>query len=382
MSEENSGSPPGANPSGAGGRHPTPASGTSDRLRVGIVGVSGYSGMELARLVARHPRFRLTFVTTDRWMGRRLGERIAVAGDAADLPCLSQEDGRGRFGTVDVVFLCTPAEVSVELAPRAITAGARVVDLSGGFRLPAADYPRWYGFEHPQPRLLAQAVYSMPEVTGDREKLRQAVLVANPGCYPTAAVMAVLPLLRAGLIDPGSLIIDAKSGTTGAGRKATEEMSFTEVADDVRAYRLLRHQHQPEIERVLGLGGASGAKVTFAPHLLPVRRGILATAYGRLRPEAGRGDVAAAVARAQAGFAEGRPFVRVLAPEEVTLHATVGTNRVALGARADESRGVVVALASIDNLVKGAAGQAIQNANLMFGLPETTGLLDLVGHIP
>jgi N-acetyl-gamma-glutamyl-phosphate reductase len=355
---------------------------TNDRVRVGIIGVSGYSGMELARLLCRHPRFRLTFVSTDRWTGKKLGEKIPISGEAAELPCLSQEDGRGRFGTVDLVFLATPAEVSVELAPRAVTAGARVVDLSGAFRLAAADYPKWYGFEHGQQRLLAEAVYSMPEVTGT-ERLRKAILVSNPGCYPTAAVFAALPLVRAGLVDPGSLIIDAKSGTTGAGRKATEQMSFSEVADDLRAYRLLRHQHQPEIERVLGLGGASGAKVTFVPHLLPVRRGILATVYGRLRPQGDiSGDLAGAVDRALATFAEGRPFIRVVSPEEVTLHASVGTNRVVLGAQADESRGVVIALASIDNLVKGAAGQAVQNANLMFGLPETTGLVDLPGHLP
>jgi N-acetyl-gamma-glutamyl-phosphate reductase len=352
-----------------------------ERIRAGIVGVSGYSGIELARLLARHPRFRVAFVTSDRWNGKRLGQKIAVSGELGELPCLSQEDGRGRFGTVDLVFLCTPAEASLELAAKAITAGARVVDLSGAFRLAAADYPRWYGFEHGQAALLAQAVYSMPEVTAAPERLRQAVLVSNPGCYPTASVMAVLPLLRAGLIEPGSLIVDAKSGTTGAGRKATEEMSFSEVSDDFRAYRVLRHQHQPEIERVLGLAGVSGAQVTFTAHLLPVRRGILATAYGRVRGQ--RPDLAAAVAAALDGFAEGKPFIKVAAsPEEVTLQAAVGTNRVVLGARADAERGVVVSFAAIDNLVKGAAGQALQNANLMFGLPESTALLELGGHLP
>jgi N-acetyl-gamma-glutamyl-phosphate reductase len=359
----------------------------SDRLRAGIVGVSGYAGMELARLLARHPRFRLTFATSDRWTGKRLGERLALAGEAAELPCLSQEDGREQFGSVDLAFLCTPAEVSMELAARAITAGARVVDLSGAFRLAADDYPAWYGFAHSQRELLGRAVYSMPEATGGGERLRTASLVSNPGCYPTAAALAVLPLLRAGLVEPGSLIIDAKSGTTGAGRRATEEMSFSEVADDLRAYRVLRHQHQPEIERVLGLAGIGGVRVTFVPHLLPVRRGILATAYGRVRADVAGdvgGDLAAAVAGALERFAEQRPFVRVAPPEEVTLHASVGTNRVVLGARADGAgaRGVIVAFASIDNLVKGAAGQAVQNANLMFDLPETTGLVDLPGHLP
>lgn len=339
-------------------------------LRAGIVGVSGYSGMELARILAGHPRFVLSLATTDRWAGRRLGAHIPLDGPAAEIACVPQD--KALFDGLGLVFLCTPAEASIDLAPRALAAGARVVDLSGGFRLAAADYPRWYGFAHPNPALLSEAVYAMPEATGGGA-LPGARLVANPGCYPTASTLAVLPLVRAGLCDPGSLIIDAKSGTTGAGRKVAEDMSFSEVADDMRAYRVLRHQHTPEIERALSLAGVSGARVTFTPHLLPVRRGILATAYGRLNP--GVADPAAAVAAALESFAKGRSFLRVVPPEEVTLRASVGTNRVVLGARVDVDRGIVVSLASIDNLVKGAAGQAVQNANLMFGLGETTGLL-------
>jgi N-acetyl-gamma-glutamyl-phosphate reductase len=351
----------------------------SEVLRAGIVGVSGYSGVELARLLSRHPRFALKVVTTDRWAGKRLGQQIALSGETAELVCQSQEQGQARFGELDVVFLCTPPEASIEIAPRALAAGIRVVDLSGAFRLPPAEYPAWYGFTHPNPALLDQAVYSLPEALGTA-RLREARLVSNPGCYATASILAVLPLLRAGLIEPGTLIVDAKSGTTGAGRKANEEMSFSEVADDFRAYRILKHQHTPEIERTLGLAGIAGARLTFTTHLLPVRRGILATAYGRLTAVAG--DATAAAMKALESFAEGKPFVRVVPPEEVTLHASVGTNRVVLGAKADLSRGTVVVFSSIDNLVKGAAGQALQNANLMFGLPETTGLLDLAGHAP
>jgi N-acetyl-gamma-glutamyl-phosphate reductase len=348
-------------------------------LRAGIVGVSGYSGVELSRLLSRHPRFALQVATSDKWAGKVLGRQIALAGPAAELIVQGQEAGQARFGELDVVFLCTPAEASVEIAPRALAAGTRVVDVSGGFRLTAADYPVWYGFVHGAPTLLSEAVYSMPEATGTA-RVREARLVSNPGCYVTACTLAVLPLLRAGLIDPGSLIIDAASGTTGAGRKGTEDFSFSEVADDFRAYRVLKHQHMPEIERALALSGIPNARVTFTPHLLPVRRGILATAYGRL--QGNPADATAAAVEALNAFAEGRPFVRVVSPEEVTLHASVGTNRVVLGARADISRGVVVSFASLDNLVKGAAGQAVQNANLMFGLPETTGLLDLAGHAP
>jgi N-acetyl-gamma-glutamyl-phosphate reductase len=338
--------------------------------------------MELARILSSHPDFAMSVVTTDRWQGKRLGDRVAVAGPAADLICVTHAEGQARFGDLDIVFFCTPAEASIALAPVALAAGTRVVDLSGGFRLAAEDYPIWYGFSHGNAHLLSEAVYSMAEATDTAAKLRTARLVSNPGCYPTACTLSVLPLLRAELIEPDPIFIDAKSGTTGGGRKATEDWSFSEIADDIRAYRVLRHQHQPEIERTLGLSGAPGAKVTFTPHLLPVRRGILAASYCRLRSGAGSPDPAQAVKKAFADFAEGKPFVKIVSPEEVRLQAVVGTNRVLIGAAADAKRGVVVSFAAIDNLVKGAAGQAVQNANLMFGLAETTGLLSLSGHLP
>jgi N-acetyl-gamma-glutamyl-phosphate reductase len=362
---------------------PQGAANAGQRIRVGIVGVSGYSGMELARILTRHPVFSLALASTDKWAGSPLGDRLALPPGAGDIVCQSQAEARRAFGEVSLLFLCTPPAASMELAPAALAGGSRVVDLSGAFRLASSDYPRWYGFEHAAPDLLAQAVYSLPEVTGTAERLAAARLVSNPGCYPTVSALAVLPLLRAGLIDPGSIIIDAKSGTTGAGRKATEEMSFSEVDGDIRAYRILRHQHTPEIERILALGGSPGLQVVFTAHLLPARRGILATAYARLAPAAALGgDASGVVDRALASFVEGKPFMRVTDPEKVSLAATVGTNRVVLGARADAERNAVVVCASMDNLVKGAAGQAVQNANLMFGLPETTGLLDLVGHLP
>jgi N-acetyl-gamma-glutamyl-phosphate reductase len=358
--------------------------GTSEqgkRIRAGIVGVSGYSGIELSRLLARHPRFEIVFATSDKWAGKTLGAKLALPEAAAAVTVVGQEEGRKRYGEADVLFLCTPHEASIELAPVALAAGTRVVDLSGGFRLPAGEYPTWYGFTHAAPALLNQAVYSMPEAIDVAARLREARLVSNPGCFPTVSALAVLPLLRAGLIEPSSLIIDAKSGTTGAGRKATEEFSFSEIDGDFRAYRVLRHQHTPEIERVLSMAGIADVRVVFTTHLLPTRRGILATAYGRLTPAAGA-DPHAAVARTMAGFAEGKPFIRIVSPDEVTLSTAVGTNRVVMGAKADPSRGIVVVCAAMDNLVKGAAGQAVQNANLMFGLPETAGLVDLVGHMP
>ena len=354
------------------------------RIRAGIVGVSGYSGMEAARLLSRHPRFVLSLATSDKWGGRALGSKLALPPEASALVCVSQEQGKAAFGTVDVLLLCTPAEVSIELAPVALAAGARVIDVSGGFRLAAAEYPTWYGFVHHNPTLLGQAVYSMPEATPrSTARLAEARLVSNPGCYPTVSTLAVLPLLQAGLIEPHSIIVDAKSGTTGTGRKGTEELSFSEIDGDFRAYRILRHQHTPEIERALVLAGVPDARVVFTAHLLPARRGILATAYGRLTAAAlAAPNLDAAVSDALAKFAQDKPFVRVVSPEEVTLNSSVGTNRVVMGAKADAGRGIVVACAAIDNLVKGASGQAVQNANLMFGLPETLGLDDLVGHAP
>jgi len=239
------------------------------------------------------------------------------------------------------------------------------------------EYPRWYGFVHPAPELLGRACYAIPEACAS-DDLRQARLVSNPGCYATASTLAALALLRGGIIEKDGIVIDAKSGMTGAGRKATEEMSFSEIDGDFRAYRILRHQHTPEIERALSLAGQGTLRVTFTPYYLPIRRGILATVYGRLIP----GRTAADAAGAIRAFAEDRPFLRATKPEMVRLSAVIGTNRVLLGADADPERGVAVAFAAIDNLVKGAAGQAVQNANLMFGLPEETGLDSLGGHAP
>jgi N-acetyl-gamma-glutamyl-phosphate reductase len=341
----------------------------SSKARVGIVGVSGYSGMELAALVARHPSLVLAAAVSDKWAGEALGDRLPLSGPAATLRVLRQEQAGAAFSGLDLVFLCTPAEASLELAPRALDAGARVIDLSGGFRLGVNEYPRWYGFTHPRPDLLAAACYSMPEA-GASGDIRAARLVSNPGCFATAGALAALALLRGGVIGREGIIIDGKSGTTGAGRRSGEEWSFSEIEGDFHAYRVLRHQHTPEIERALALADHGPLRVTFTPHLLPTRRGILVTVYGRLLDGRGAEDAAAAVE----AFVAGRCFLRATRPEAVRLQAVVGTNRVLMAADADPERGIALGFAAIDNLVKGAAGQAIQNANLMLGLPETVGL--------
>jgi N-acetyl-gamma-glutamyl-phosphate reductase len=346
-------------------------------LRVGIIGVSGYSGMELARLLAGHPRFALALAVSDKWAGDLMGDRLPFGGPSATVRIRPQADAAQAMSGLDLVFLCTPAEASLELAGQALVAGARVVDLSGAFRLAADEYPRWYGFSHPRADLLQIACYAMPEA-GVSGELRSAKLVSNPGCYATASTLATLALLRGGVIAKEGIVIDAKSGMTGAGRKATEEMSFTELEGDFRAYKVLKHQHTPEIERTLALAGAGALRVTFTPYYLPVRRGILATVYGRLLPGKTGADAAAAVK----AFVADRAFLRATKPEGVRLHAVVGTNRVLMAADADPERGVAIGFAAIDNLVKGAAGQAVQNANLMFGLAETAGLELLGGTAP
>ena len=345
---------------------------------VGIVGVSGYSGIELARIVAGHPRLALALAISDKWAASTLADHLALPGAGGAVKVRPQKEATAAaFAGLDVVFLCTPAEASLALAPIALEAGARVVDLSGAFRLTANEYPRWYGFTHARPELLPAACYSMPEA-GASGNIREARLVSNPGCYATASTLAVLALLRGEIIGTEGIIIDAASGTTGAGRKASEDFSFSEVDGDYRAYRVLRHQHTPEIERALALAGQPPLKITFTPHLLPTRRGILATVYGRLNPGKTAADATAAIDR----FVAGKPFLRAASPDAVRLHPIVGTNRVLLGADADPERGVAIAFAAIDNLVKGAAGQAVQNVNLMLGFDETTGLMNLPGSAP
>ena len=295
--------------------------------RVAIVGASGYSGIELTHLLSAHPHI----------------EVVATGREAIEADC-------------DVTMLATPAEVSHDLAPQLLAKGRRVVDLSGAFRLrDAALYPKFYGFEHRHPELLAEAVYGLPEL--ERTRQASARLIANPGCYATAIQLALAPLRFA-----GRAIVDAMSGVTGAGRKATEEFSFTEIASDVRAYRVLKHQHTPEIEQQLGM------RVTFVPHLLPIKRGILATCH---------------VDAAEVDFARyaNEPFIS-LAPSanDVKLVDVVGTNKCRIGYTRDGDH--VVVISAIDNLVKGAAGQAVQNLNLMLGLPEQAGLTGLRSFHP
>jgi N-acetyl-gamma-glutamyl-phosphate reductase len=334
-------------------------------VRVGVVGAAGYSGAVAARLVASHPEIELAFASSDTKAGEPVEAHLALpTGGATPLRFTPNEEAVARAEECGAVILATSAEVSARLAPELVRRGKVTVDLSGAFRLEhASDYPRWYGFEHPSPDLLGRAHYGLPELFGAPP--RGSVLVANPGCYPTAALLALAPLVRAGLVEPAGIMVDGTSGATGAGRQSGEAWSFVEVDEDVRAYKILRHQHTPEMERGLG------ARVTFTAHLAPLRRGLLVTAYARPRSGATPARVAECLADAYAK----RPFVDALPPESVAVRSVVGTNHAHVGATANDD--VVVAVAAIDNLLKGAAGQAVQNLNLLHGWSEAAGLAHL-----
>jgi N-acetyl-gamma-glutamyl-phosphate reductase len=336
-----------------------------------IVGASGYTGLELTRLLARHPQVSLEALLSDRWRGDRAGARLPLTGPAASLAYGALADAERV--EAELVFLATPADVSANLAPKLLARGARVIDLSGAFRLadPGA-YPTWYGFTHPAPALIAEARYGLPELA--RDGLRGARFVTNPGCYATAIALALAPLVRSGLVQAEGIAVTALSGVSGAGRKASEDYSFTEVAEDLRAYRIGKHQHVPEIEQTVARFAGSCGPLSFTPVLAPIRRGILASATLRVREGVAAADLAAALEEAYGS----EPFVRALPPEKVSVKGVVHTNRCHVGVALDARAGVAVAVAAIDNLLKGAAGQAVQAMNAALGLPEATGL-DLLG---
>ncbi len=338
-----------------------------ERIRVGVVGASGYSGAIAARLVAAHPAMQLAFATSDKLEGELVQAHLGLASAppaAGELRYVSNGSATEHVDRCDAVFLATAADISMRLLPAFAERGKQVVDLSGAFRLEAGAYPRWYGFEHTAPAWLDRAHYGLPELFGAP---RPGAVVSNPGCYPTAALLALAPLVRERLVEPAGLIVDSKSGVTGAGKQTGEAFSFAEYADDVRAYKLLVHQHTPEIVRALARF-AEGVKVTFTAHYLPVKRGLIATCYARPRP----GATAARVAECLADAYSKTPFVRAMPADRVTLKRVVGTNACHVGASADDD--VVIAIGAIDNLLKGAAGQAVQNLNLMNGRDEREGL--------
>ncbi|NJP05840.1 MAG: N-acetyl-gamma-glutamyl-phosphate reductase [Chloroflexaceae bacterium] len=331
-------------------------------IRAGIYGATGYTGIELARLLDQHPRVTTVFATARSAAGQRLSD---VFPTTLDLPLIAAEEA--DLSQVDVVFCCLPHGTTVPTVQQALAAGVRVVDLSADFRLRRAEeYERWYGSTHSAPHLLETAVYGLPEVY--REDIAQAQLVANPGCYPTSVILPLLPLVRANLLADATVIADSKSGISGAGRSLSLKTHFSETHENFSAYNIGRsHRHIAEMDQETGLS------VIFSPHLLPVVRGILSTLYITLLPD----TPAARVHEVYATMFADEPFVTVLPDGRLPeLRHVVGNNQCVIGikpvALAPE-RCIVVSV--IDNLLKGASGQAVQNMNIMFGLEETLGLL-------
>ncbi len=342
----------------------------ADLLRVAVLGASGYSGGELVRLLLGHAGVELSYLGANESAGKTLGEAHphleATRAGGARLEAVEADRVAER---VEIAFCSLPHGTSSLLAPTLLDAGVRVIDLAGDFRLPAEAYPDWYGFEHPAPEWLHKAVYGLPELF--RDQIRGATLVANPGCYPTPIALGLAPLLSAGLVEPGRVIVDGKTGLSGAGRSPTDAALYASSEESVRPYRFPNHQHTPEIELALGLASGAAVTVSFVPHLVPAVRGVLITCYATL----GAGATTESLSECLASAYDGEPFVRVLPPGRmVDTKRTRGANVVELQAVADTRTGTAIVAGALDNLVKGAAGQAVQNLNLMAGFDETTAL--------
>jgi N-acetyl-gamma-glutamyl-phosphate reductase len=332
-------------------------------MKAGILGASGYTGSELLRLLAGHPEFEVAVATAHSHAGDQVGSHTPSL--AAAYPGLVYEDNDpARFDGLDLVFCGLPHGESQRIVPELRSGAGLVVDLAADFRLKDPTlYPRWYGEEHSAPELLADAVYGLPELF--REGLAGASLVAAAGCYPTTAGLALAPLVRAGLVEPTGIVVDAASGVSGAGRGLKESLHFGTVDEDFTAYGLLTHRHTPEMEQIIG------GEVLFTPHLAPMTRGILATCYAR--PIGGTSLTTETVMAALHEAYDAEPFV-VVTDAPPSTKATAGSNAAHVTARVDPRTGWVLSLCALDNLVKGASGQAIQCANAALGLPETTGL--------
>jgi N-acetyl-gamma-glutamyl-phosphate reductase len=338
-----------------------------NRIRVGILGASGYTGAELIRILARHPAADIRLLSAERSAGKPVEEVFPHLG-GLDLPRMIHIDDADWSG-LDMVFCALPHGTTQQVIA-GLPGHLKVVDLSADFRLSdLAAYETWYGHAHQAPQLQREAVYGLTEIK--REAIRAARLCANPGCYPTAAQLPLIPLLEAGLIAADDIVIDAKSGVSGAGRAAKESSLFAEVAEGIHAYGVASHRHAPEIEQGLSEAAGRAVWVTFTPHLVPMNRGILATTYVRLAD----GESAAELRRVLAERYEDEPFVQVLPLGSVpaTRHVR-GSNHCLIGVVADRVPGRAILISAIDNLVKGASGQAVQNMNLMAGFSETLGL--------
>ncbi|WP_440322016.1 N-acetyl-gamma-glutamyl-phosphate reductase [Laedolimicola sp.] len=345
-------------------------------IKAGIIGATGYAGGELVRILTGHKDVEIKWYGSRSYIDKKYAEVYQNMFQIVDDKCMD-DNMEALADEVDVIFTATPQGLCASLVNEEILSKVKIVDLSADFRIKdVATYEEWYKIQHPTPQFIPEAVYGLCEI--NREAVKKARLVANPGCYPTCSTLSIYPLLKEGLIDPGTIIIDAKSGTSGAGRGAKVDNLYCEVNENIKAYGVANHRHTPEIEEQLSYAAGQPVLINFTPHLVPMNRGILITAYASLKKEVSYEEVKAAYDKYYAN----EKFVRVLEKDVCPQTKWVeGSNYVDVNFKIDPRTKRVIMMGAMDNLVKGAAGQAVQNMNLMFGLKESEGL-ELVPMFP
>ncbi len=345
-------------------------------IKAGIIGATGYAGGELVRILTGHKDVEIKWYGSRSYIDKKYAEVYQNMFQIVDDKCMD-DNMEALADQVDVIFTATPQGLCASLVNEEILSKVKIVDLSADFRIKdVATYEEWYKIQHPTPQFIPEAVYGLCEI--NREAVKKARLVANPGCYPTCSTLSIYPLLKEGLIDPSTIIIDAKSGTSGAGRGAKVDNLYCEVNENIKAYGVANHRHTPEIEEQLSYAAGEPVLINFTPHLVPMNRGILITAYASLKKEVSYEEVKAAYDKYYAN----EKFVRVLEKDVCPQTKWVeGSNYVDVNFKIDPRTKRVIMMGAMDNLVKGAAGQAVQNMNLMFGLKESEGL-ELVPMFP
>ena len=342
-------------------------------IKAGIIGSTGYAGSEIVRLLLGHKDAEIRWFGSRSYIDRKYADIYQNFFQLVDAACMD-DNMDALAGQVDVIFTATPQGLCASLVKEEILSKVKIIDLSADFRIKDVDkYEKWYGITHPSPEYIKEAVYGLCEI--NREQVKKARLIANPGCYPTCSTLSLYPLLKEGLIDGNTVIIDAKSGTSGAGRGAKVDNLFCEVNENMKAYGVATHRHTPEIEDQLSYAAGEEITINFTPHLVPMNRGILVTAYASLKKNVSYEEVKAVYDNY---YAE-ETFVRVLEKDVCPQTKWVeGSNYVDVNFKLDPRTNRIIVMGAMDNLVKGAAGQAVQNMNLMFGLPETEGLLQVL----
>ena len=338
-------------------------------IKVGIIGATGYAGVEIVRLLQQHKDAEVVWYGSKSYIDKKYADVFANMFEIVDEKCLD-DNIEELADKVDVIFTATPQGLCSSLVNEEILNKVKIIDLSADFRIKdVATYEKWYKIEHKSPEFIDEAVYGLCEI--NREKTKGARLIANPGCYTTCSILSIYPMVKEGLIDPKSIIIDAKSGTSGAGRGAKVPNLFCEVNENIKAYGVGTHRHTPEIEEQLGYAAGEEVLINFTPHLVPMQRGILVTAYANLKKEVTYEEVKAVYDK----YYKKEQFIRVLENETPPETRWVeGSNYVDVSFKIDERTGRIIMMGALDNLIKGAAGQAVQNMNIIFGLPENEGL--------